>query len=142
MKLLLLTAVVSALMMSMSAAQDNTYAGCLMNGATFFPVSGLSSNSFCTFNSNGTFARCNSTRVNITAPVTCTTTYKREEVFKRPTTFTHNREIVITKLERETVPITNFPKDSDGWYTLRRGQTVKVTFVNSGDKSAFVDLVY
>jgi hypothetical protein len=80
---------ISALLMStvMVTAQDNTYAACLMNATNFNATTGQSSNSFCTL-ANGDFARCNSTRVvNGSQTWTCTNTYKREEVFKRPTTF-------------------------------------------------------
>ena len=31
---------------------------------------------------------------------------------------------------------------SDGWYTLTKGQSVRVGFFNKGDKSAFADVEY
>ena len=91
------------------AAQDNTYASCLLNGATFNQTTGLSSNSYCTFTTNGTFARCNNTRIfpngtaNATLPWACTNQYKREEVVKRQTTFTQPQEVTITELDRQTL---------------------------------------
>ena len=137
-----LIAVSAALMMTLAAAQNNTYAACLLSSTSFNQTSGVSGNTFCTFNNNGTFARCNNTRANITAPVTCTNLYRKEEISKRATTFSNTGEVIITKLERETVALSNVPKSADGWFTLRNGQSTKVTFINSGDKSAFVDVEY
>jgi len=30
----------------------------------------------------------------------------------------------------------------DGWYTLKKGESLKVSFYNKGEKSAFVDVEY
>jgi hypothetical protein len=91
-----------------TAQQDNSYASCLMNGATFNPTTGLSSNSYCTFLANGTFARCNNTRINATTanaslPWACTNQYKRDELLKRPTTYLQSAETNIIKLDRQTL---------------------------------------
>ena len=95
-----------------TAQADNSYASCLMNGATFNPTTGLSSNSYCTFLANGTFARCNNTVVNATAakkgviaslPWACTNQYKRDELLKRPTTYLQSAETNIIKLDRQTL---------------------------------------
>ena len=84
----ILLLVVSTL--SLTLAQNNTYAGCLMNSPNSLNLAtGVSTNFFCSDN------RCyNATRANIT----CTNRYSRDEVIKRTTTFTNAQDITITEL--------------------------------------------
>jgi hypothetical protein len=121
--------------LSLALAQNNTYAACLMSSPQYNSSSGVSTYYFCNDN------KCyNANRSNAT--VKCTNIYNKTELVKRTTTFTQNADITITKLERDTVPITGMTQSSDGWYTLTKGQSVKVGFYNKGEKSAFIDVDY
>ena len=123
----------SASVLSLAVAQNNTYSACLLTSPTFNSTSGVSGFYFCSDN------RCYSAN---RSNLTCTNTYDKTQLVKRTTTFTHNTDITVTNLERDTVAITGVPKTADGWLTLTKGQSARVGFYNKGEKSAFVDVEY
>lgn len=128
--------ILAASALGLALAQNNTYAGCLLSSPAYNATSGVSTYLFCSDN------KCYTPTQNKNSSLTCVNKYTKEELVKRTTTFTHSSDVTITKLERDSVKITGVPVSTDGFLTLKNGQSARVSFYNKGDKSAFVDVEY